>query len=78
MLEKVVKETGVKVVYVATDKNPMIDEIEKSLKNYQVSCIIGYIIKILFSSALSCSNAQYWVQMCSNKIMKEISLITGT
>jgi hypothetical protein len=40
-LEKVVKETGVKVVYVATDKHPMKDEIEKHLKDYQVSCRQG-------------------------------------
>ncbi|XP_045159549.2 GDP-fucose protein O-fucosyltransferase 1-like isoform X1 [Mercenaria mercenaria] len=37
LLEKVVKETDVKVIYVATDKNPMIAEIEQHLKDYQVS-----------------------------------------
>lgn len=37
LLGKVVKETGAKIVYVATDKNPFIKEIESALKEYQVS-----------------------------------------
>lgn len=32
LLEKVVKETGASIVYVATDKSPLIEDIESNLK----------------------------------------------